>query len=291
MPVPSRFSHRLGQMQYLAPVLAMGLALTTTACSKGAPSGQTVATVNGEAITQSELNFELGLSGAPVADWNRVKPEVLQSLINRKLIVQAAERDGIDKQPEVVLAGERARELVVAERAMQTTTAALRQSPSGRDVEAYLDAHPQVGSNRQILSVEQVRFPVPTDAAVTNALAPAKTMAELIQVLEARGITFQRGATEIDTVTIDDKTRRQLTTSASGEPVIVFDGAAAIANHVTGARPLATSPSMAAALAKQQLATEQLQSGISQRQAVLRKAAKIDYAKGFAPRVSPTPNP
>src|SRR4051794_20899250 len=77
------------------------VALAVTSCQKKA-SGQTVAVVNGEEITASELNSELANQKGTVTDTTQARNAVLQNLINRKLLVQQAKSDGIDKSPEYV---------------------------------------------------------------------------------------------------------------------------------------------------------------------------------------------
>jgi EpsD family peptidyl-prolyl cis-trans isomerase len=286
MLATSRFSYRAKQ---ICSVVALTLALAISACNKSAPDGQTAATVNGEAITQSELNFELGESGVPAANWKQVQPQLLQALIDRKLVIQAAKREGVDKQPETVLAEERAKEMVLANRALLSVATRLRRPPSAGDIETYLASHPGIGSERRILSVEQIRFPMPGDAAIVAALRPAKTMADLAQVLSDHGIVFQRSSIEIDSAGVDEKARRQLVASANGEPVIALDGSTAIANHLIGMRPADAGATATFDFAKQRLGAEQVEKGLRQRQATLRSEAKIEYAKDLAPKGKTAP--
>ena len=83
-------------------VFALVIALAATACQKKA-SGQTVAVINDEEITASELNDALAndptLAGATTKE---ARAAVLQKLIDRKLLVQQARSDGLDKSPEYV---------------------------------------------------------------------------------------------------------------------------------------------------------------------------------------------
>src|SRR4051812_26720973 len=83
-------------------ILAIFVALMTSSCQKKA-SGQTVAVVNGEEITASELNDALttdnSFAGANSKDARAAE---LQKLVDRKLVVQQAKADGVDKSPEFV---------------------------------------------------------------------------------------------------------------------------------------------------------------------------------------------
>lgn len=63
---------------------------------------QTAATVNGQAITQDSLDQFVSLlvkQGAP--DTPELRTRVKQEMVNRLVAVQAAEKAGIDKQPDV----------------------------------------------------------------------------------------------------------------------------------------------------------------------------------------------
>src|SRR4051812_49548010 len=80
----------------------MASALVVTGCGKKA-TGQTVAVVNGEEISQGELNAELQAANVPAsADRKQVTAQLLQRIIDRKLLAQAAVKDGIDKTPEYI---------------------------------------------------------------------------------------------------------------------------------------------------------------------------------------------
>ena len=66
------------------------------ACNNKA-EGQTVAVVNGQEVTLSELNFELGLANIPPGtDKNAARSQVLQTMIDRRLLANQAREEGVD---------------------------------------------------------------------------------------------------------------------------------------------------------------------------------------------------
>src|SRR3978361_1170827 len=78
---------------------AAALLVVLGGCSKK-PGGQVVAVVNGEEITQQELNVELQNAHIPQGvDQKKVMPALLQRVVDRKLINQLAKNDGLDKTP------------------------------------------------------------------------------------------------------------------------------------------------------------------------------------------------
>jgi peptidyl-prolyl cis-trans isomerase C len=79
------------------------LAVLAAACAIALPAyAQTIATVNGQAITQQSLDqFVTLLVGQGAQDTPELREQVKQEMINRLVVVQAAEKAGIDKQSDV----------------------------------------------------------------------------------------------------------------------------------------------------------------------------------------------
>ena len=96
--------------------------LTLTGCDFGAkaknkaPTGQVVATVDGDEITMRELRAELAGMTFPDANARKAAEQAaLQSIINRKLVAKAALEAELDKTPDFALQKERANELLLAQ--------------------------------------------------------------------------------------------------------------------------------------------------------------------------------
>lgn len=266
-------------------VCVAALSIAVAGCGKHAPSGQTVATVNGTVITQSELNMELsaaGLTGSAPAD---VRNKVLQSMIDRTLVDQQAKKDGIDKTPEFVLIDKRAHDILLAQRAMQTASAGGQTPPRDTEINDYLDKHPALGSARSLLTIDQVKFAAPGTVAEAKAFTPAKTMDQLIAVLQSQGKQFEHGQTIIDSAQVPDTMLGQIRKTTSGEPLLIVQGATAVANVLVNEKANPANSSDAADLAKKRIMAERTQASLRQRQASLRQTAQIQYATGFAPKV------
>lgn len=79
------------------------LAVLAAACAIALPAyAQTIATVNGQAISQESLDqFVTLLVGQGAQDTPELREQVKQEMINRLVVVQAAEKAGIDKQSAV----------------------------------------------------------------------------------------------------------------------------------------------------------------------------------------------
>lgn len=80
--------------------------LLAATCAVAVPAfAQNVATVNGKAITQAELNNTVkALVARGAQDTPEFRKQLTEELINRAVLVQAAEKAGVDKKDEVALA-------------------------------------------------------------------------------------------------------------------------------------------------------------------------------------------
>ncbi|MBV7481908.1 peptidylprolyl isomerase [Bordetella sp. BOR01] len=79
------------------------IVMLAAACAVALPAfAQNVATVNGKAISQQSLDqFVKLLVSQGATDTPQLREQVKQEMINRQVFVQAAEKDGIAKQPDI----------------------------------------------------------------------------------------------------------------------------------------------------------------------------------------------
>lgn len=97
------------------------LTLFAAACLISVPVyAKTIATVNGQAISQDQLDsFVALLASQGVEDTPELREQVKQEIINRTIVVQAAEKAGIDKKEAVKQEIELARQGILV-RALMT---------------------------------------------------------------------------------------------------------------------------------------------------------------------------
>ena len=266
--------------------LAIGCIVATNvaSCGKQEATGQSVATVNGDPITQSELKFEIGALGAGQGDVSKAAPQVLQSLIARKLMAQHAKKDAIDKTSHFVLSERRVDEILLAQRELEFVQASKVPEPSATEVKSYIETHSALGTERSILSIDQIKFTPEHNPAEMEAIAATKTMDGLASVLLARGQAFERNTLEVDTATLPEKFYQKVLATEHGEPVIFLQGTVAIANSVINKRSIGRDATDVTAIAKQRIVAGMLRARLQQQQTALRGAAKIDFAPGFAPK-------
>ncbi|HEV2593851.1 MAG TPA: SurA N-terminal domain-containing protein [Sphingomicrobium sp.] len=257
-------------------------ALAVTSCQKKA-SGQTVAVVNGEEITASELNSELASEqNAGVGDTKQARNAALQNLINRKLLVQQAKSDGIDKSPEYLTQLRRTTDDLLMNMLLsrRLNTA---QVPTADQINQFEASHPGDFAAREVWTLSQLVYPLPKDASVIAKLNAAKSLDEVGQVLTSAGLQFTRGERKLDTAVLPDPIYKQIAKLPQGEPFIANGADKAVASVITQRTPNPTPAEQARPAALALMKREQANQLIQDRVKGLRASAKIEYQPGFAP--------
>jgi peptidyl-prolyl cis-trans isomerase C len=258
------------------------VALAVTSCQKKA-SGQTVAVVNGEEITASELNAELAnAQNAATGDTTQARSAALQNLINRKLLVQQAKSDGIDKSPEYLTQLRRGTDdlLINMLISRKLNTA---QVPTPDQISQFEASHPEAFGGREVWNLSQLVYPRPKDPAVKAKLSAAKSLDEVGQVLTAAGIQFTRSDRKLDTAVFPDPIYKQIAKLPPGEPFIANGPDKAVASVIAQRTPNPTPPEQARPAALNLMKREQANQIIQDRVKGLRATAKIEYQPGFGP--------
>ena len=254
-----------------------------SACGHKA-EGQTVAVVNGEEITLSELNFELGLANVPSgADKAVVRAQVLQTLIDRRLLADQAKKEGVETTPDFVNRKRRSEEdlLISLLSAKRLNTVAV---PTARETDAYIASRPGMFANRQIWDLVQVQFQPPSNPAVQAEIDKARSFAELVAILQKSGAPITQQKNRLDTAVVPPELFQKISALPAGEPFIVRVGDRAIASVIVGREAKPIVGDQARPLAADALRKEQGAKDMANRIIGLRKAAKIDYQKGYAPK-------
>jgi EpsD family peptidyl-prolyl cis-trans isomerase len=263
-------------------VLAIGLALMASACNKKA-EGQTVAIVNGEEITATELNAELANANLPQGvDKNEARARVLQTMIERRLLAQQARTDGLDKSPEFLNRQRRMTEDLLI-RMLATRQIDTAQLPSNSEIARFQASRPWMFEKRELWNLDQLRFPTPTDAATKMKLDQAKTLDEVAKVLTDAGIQFARQKNRLDTAVIPQNIYGQLATAPGGEPFIIPVGNQAVASVIVSSEPAPLTGDRARPIAVAAMRREQAAKLMQNRLTAVRQAAKIEYKEGYAP--------
>lgn len=266
-----------------------GAALISLQACSSEPTGQVLAVVNGEEITQSELNAEIAdLAIPPISDKDELRRQILQQLVERRLMAQIAKEEGFDRDPEFVNRERRMREELLV-RMYGQKVAETVGVPDKAAVTQYLAANPGKFSQRASFTVDQVVFDYPSDPKVLKALEPTKSLSEVEQVLTGLKINFSRGPNRLDTAVLPNQALQQILSLPAGEPFVIPTEGKITVSVITGREALPTSEQDAAPMAAQAIRTENLSKVLQTRLDEARAKAAISYQPGLEPKAKPSP--
>ena len=182
----------------VAAVVALGLAVA--ACGKSGQSKkeeQVAVKVNGAEVTVNQVNFAMSRMGAVVneAHAKQTQKQVLNSLVEQKLLVQKAAEQKLDRDPQVLLAIEAAKSQILAQAYIERTLSGVAK-PTPAEVKDYYAKHPELFEQRRIFRFQEMVVAVNPDnaEAVKAQFAAARNLEEMAAWLKSQNIQFTGGA-------------------------------------------------------------------------------------------------
>lgn len=252
------------------------------ACSSE-PTGQVVAVVNGEEITQQELNAEISeLPAPPVGDKEAIRRQILQQIIDRRLMAQVAKEDGLDRDPMYVIRERRLKEELLVQMYGVKTADTVRV-PDASSVKKYLADNPGKFSQRTAYLVDQISFDFPSDAKILKALEADKSLADVEETLKSFNIDYSKGANSMDSGNIPTPVLNQILALPAGEPFIIPMQGKVVVSVITGRQPVPTTEQQASPMAAQSMRAESIGKVLRTRLDEAKAKANISYQDGLAP--------
>lgn len=245
------------------------------------PKGQIVAIVNGEQISIQEIYAEAaGRTFAPGGDRKQLQRDILDMLIDRKVMVQQARKMGLDKTPEYAQRRRKIDDDLIAGLYTRTLARAV-PAPDDKDVMVYIDQYPSEFARREKLTMDEIQFVPPKDVTRIAALASVHSMDQMAADLTQAGIAFSRGVAELDTSNLDPAIVQKIRRLQALEPIVLYSGKTLVAGAVIAHEPVPTPPEQARKVAADALSGKALQRELAAQVALARTKAKISYAPGF----------
>jgi len=186
-------SKRPGQI-----IAVLSSLLFLAACGKGAPSGQVVATVDGEEITAAELRLEIAQISPDLIDPATAQQQALQRIITRKLLAKEAERRKIPESPKGATLAIRAHELAMIQLLQAKLNDDAPLDTSDTAINRFIDAHPSQFSDRKLITVDQLIIPT-SDPLLAPRLQVLPGLADVEALLTRENTGFIRSGNVLDT--------------------------------------------------------------------------------------------
>ncbi|MBB6123251.1 EpsD family peptidyl-prolyl cis-trans isomerase [Sphingobium subterraneum] len=250
-------------------------------CSKQA-TGQVVAVVNGEEITLQELNAELSQLNLPAnVDKKAVQSRVLQQMVDRRLLAQAAKEAGLDRDAEYLIQQRRMNEQLLVSMYGKKAFDTVRV-PDTATVDKYIAENPMFFSGRTKYMLDQLVFPMPSDLSVLKGLQGTKTLGQVQDQLKSRNIAFDMKKAEMDSAQVPSAAMKQILALPPGEPFIVPAGNVVTVSVITGSTPIAVPTEEARAAAARMIRSNSLDKIGMDRLKEAKAKAKIEYQPGYS---------
>lgn len=274
--------------------LLIGTAIFLTACGKSGvedklEKGQVIATVDGEDVTVYELGTELEGVQLPSGEARKkAEQAAVQRIVDRKILADIARERKLDKTPEYLLQTRRVEEQLLVS-LLQQNEAGKAPAPTSEDVEKFVAANPSMFSQRKLLIIDQIQFPMPADQKALMAYRPLKTLDEVEQKLVSDGVEHQRVPTSLDTLQLSPAMVKSIMSLPSGEVFVVPAGGELTANRILEVRSTPLSGPEAIRIAREMVRKQNMANKATRELEPLLAAAraKVTYRKGYAPSPKP----
>lgn len=262
-------------------LVAIGGAALVAGCHK-APTGQVVATVDGNEITLTELNAELAnMKIPPNADKKQVQNAALERIVERKLLAGAARQDGIDQNPEFIVRRQALEEGLLVQLLAKKIAGGVK-APAPAVVDKFIADNSNMFGGRVIYAVDQIQFETPKRQDYVKQLAAAKTMADVVTVLDSNGIKYQRGNAQMDSALVPAPMLAQIVKVPAGEPFVIPMGPKVTVSVITGNKPAPQTGDAVRPYAMNAVKNAELGKQLQARLTAEKAKAKIQYQPGFS---------
>lgn len=273
---------------YIGRTLSVVLiALALTACGKGEDkktSTQTVAKVDGTEITMHEVNLLLkGVPNVTPDNAPAVRKQVLDKLIDQQILVEKANKESLDRTPEVIMAMEAAKKEVLANAYLQKLIAT-SSKVSESEIKTYFNEHPALFSQRRIYTFDDLGMERNDAvlATVREDVAKQKPLPEIASWLKENGIKHSSGSYTRPAEQIPLTMLPKLQDAKEGETVIIEAGNAVHLIHIVKAPLSPIDLAAATPFIKSYFMHTRGKELVDERMKQFRKEAKVEYTGEFA---------
>jgi EpsD family peptidyl-prolyl cis-trans isomerase len=247
------------------------------------PAGQVVATVNGDEITALELRQELGaFSTRDPAVLKMAQQRALEGIILRKLVVQKAKEDKLDKSADYSVQVARGEEALLAQ-LYQRKVASSIAVPTRDEGETYVTTHPEKFAERKVLIIDQLI--AGPNKIPQERLKPINTFDELRTILDAEKVPYQLNVATVDTLSANEAILAQVNKLPPGEIFVIPQGGGLLFNKVVDARPAPFVGDAATAFAINVLRAQRAREAVNRQLELMRKSAdkSVVYNEAYKP--------
>ena len=258
---------------------ALALLSSLGAC-KQMQSGQVAASVNGEEITFQEIDAELrSVYALRTLGPDEARAAALERIVERRLMAQAARREGLHESSAFLLRQRQLRDALLAQLLREQTAQSLK-APTKAAIDEFIEANPLLFAERKLFVIRQLEFSIPAGDQPLKTLETAANLSGVADLLDQQRIPYEESMAELDSHNLGTTETQAILRLDRGEPFILPQGSQAIAAVVTDTRSEPLIGDEASALAAAKINREQADRSIKLLLSELREDAKLEYQDG-----------
>ncbi|VAW47063.1 hypothetical protein MNBD_GAMMA04-2114 [hydrothermal vent metagenome] len=156
---------------------------------------QVVAKVNGEEITVHQLNQLLSRVRVPEGGLSKedIEQKVLDSLIEKTLVLQAAKNVKLDREPAVLSALEEAKNKVLIDRYVQRTLESVAK-PTDKKIQRFYDDFPELFADRKMYVFTKLAISADADQVeqMIEQVKQGRSIEQIVALLKQQDIKYKR---------------------------------------------------------------------------------------------------
>lgn len=274
----------------LSLIMVTALCLNLTACEEPADvsQGEVAAKIGSETITVGVLDHAMSRLGSlNEADRQAVRGQVLDALIDQRLVEKAARSAGLDKEPGVAMALDQVQRQVLFDAYMERIYKDMPK-PSEQEIEEYYRAHPELFSARKLYQIQEIelRMAAARVAEVENKLRQGNDLGVFSDWLQEQKIEHKSGVGIKPAEQIPEAVLAHIKDMEAGQVTVLATGPDSIS-----VLKLQASQLKPVSLEQARPAIERIVENGKRKTLLgteinrLRGLGEIEYAKGFEPAV------
>jgi EpsD family peptidyl-prolyl cis-trans isomerase len=267
-----------------ALTLLMAVALGGCNEKKAEEVKDVAAKVNGEAIGAGEVDRELGKAGQSLKSVPpTLSNQVLNILVEQRLLDQKARKDGMEKDPQVIRALQAAERQILAQAYLVKLTASAPKA-SDAEISEYYGKHPELFSQRRVYRLQELIIPVSAEnvGAIKARMTAGANLNDLVNWLKSQNIPVRGNQSVKAAEQLPLDLAAKLQPLHEGQAVTVENPKQISVLVITGLQPQPYSEEQAKPMIERALLVAHKREIAKTDLEKLRAAAKIDYVAPFA---------
>jgi EpsD family peptidyl-prolyl cis-trans isomerase len=255
-----------------------------------APTGQVVARVDGKEITMLEMRSELTrLKITDLRAQKTAQTAVVSELVNRRILANAARKQGLDKSPEFAVQKQQVEDNLLIT-ALEKKLVDAIPAPTPDEAQRYIAANPNLFADRRVFVVDQLRMTKPSPETLKE-LAPLHSLEDVEKVLTQNKVASQRLTSKIDALQLDPRLLSSILALPDHEVFIIPNGDAVIANQIKSVTVEPFTGDAAVTFATKALTAQRKSDAVTKQFQSLIKAdsQNVAYNKAYQPAPAAAP--